>query len=1282
MRSQAVVFTAVPTVPGTPAARTTVVSVHVAPRLRTDENLPRPSLSMFPDWLDWPARLGKIDWALRLEAPQPQLIPATMVSKPRSDLWKALLPGTTYVRPQAFNDLANRKIRSYPVRNVTQFLLTRYQRLAVTNPSAFPSYTELTGPDLLGPISYDRETGTRNAEQIIEQILNQNKAVPPGAPAPALDFWQLRRFHRPRGEQLVEIKPPDLDFHDILALTSDYPELQRLLGIVVDLQIPSTALSAGPLDGQLSAVPSWSPSIAASTDQLPRVRVRIAAGALTAAPRAAAPELVGGLLPLGDTTRYAVIGVDPDGAAVKALDLAVNLQRSREHVYAGQPDSYSLPSLRTGGFSVARVGRAATLAADLQRAKQIYDAAEANQPVLLDAEDLVRGYRVDVYDTVTNAWHQLNARQGKYTFTGTGTDLDITDEGTLTLGTTSAADGSSPDLYLQETMFRWNGWSLSAPKPGTAIDPADNVDKTPEKKPNPTVYPLQVSFRAAPGTLPALRFGRTYRFRMRAVDIAGRSVRFTASPAGADPATLTPPVRFGRYEPVQSPVVALRRARTTGEDVGRLVIRSNYDTPAKSDTQAHLVPPQSAQIVAEQHGRFDSGGALDPAAWAQITSREGGSLEASKQASPDPGRIDQVHFDVDQLELPYLPDPIARGVAVQGLPGQAGVFKASFAPNAGDPWFQQRPVRMKVQEGAPGAAYDPAAQELKVSLPKAARTELRVSCYVYDDDLPQLAVWQLIEDSKPSAGTLAALHQAAVEGRHWMMTPYRTLTLVHAVRQPLATPEFGAFQPQRAAGSTFAAYTDVLDLHRASTARVDVYGEWTEQVDRGPGTPAPVSRTVTAAAFGFTVTDDPDMENSLPISARHEFGDTRHRTVTYKAVATSAFTHFFAERKEVTLGAAKVVLDVDGLAPGSVRVCDEHGEYAEGRDYTVDLDSGTLARTDPSGIPLGHTVTVDYAVPPFTRETTAPVTRNILATAKPAAPVVAYTIPQYRWNRIVAGDTTTSIRKGGGLRVYLERPWFTSGDGELLGVVIDRTPAAAGARDRMKALTTLVGEDPVYLTAGNLPAGPTVNSFPNAVVQGTALDLEGAPEPVDVAGHAVAYDPARGLWYCDIDVNLGPGYTPFVRLALVRYQPDAIQGCKLSAPVVLDFTNLAPDRTVTVQRDAAGPGQAKVTMTGPAFQATGAGPGPGTVVVTAQVRDPGVGGELGWVDAGAAAPPVTLAAALQPGGAVAVWQGTVPTPSTVGRLVVEEFETLTASVNGDGSGPAKRLAFTDVVPLS
>jgi hypothetical protein len=1294
MRSQTIIWTPLPA--GSPEDDIDHVllrlSVHVAPRLRTDEGLPVPTLEQFPDFADWPGTLRGISWTVNVAGTP---LPGTVVSPlPGRELWDALFPPTTFVRPHVQPAFHDRKVRSYPVRNVTGFLLDLYRDIAVGNPTDHPGYGRLTGPDAFGGITFPENRSEQTVEQELEDTLDREQAIPPGPRDPLKDFLQLRRFLAPRGRSVVDLAEPDFDFHDVLTLVLDHPALLRLLGLVIDLDFPIADLGdVGP--STVEVRPQWTPALdtglGSTTDVTPATRCIIHPPMFTAAPRADAPELADGHLALGDADRYEIVQIDPDGGAIKALDFAANLTGSREHPWDDQPQAYALPSLRSAGLSVARVGQASRFVSAMGRAKQIDDGVEGGGGAELDAEDVTRGYHVDVWDSASQHWHPLHAREGRYTFVGTGQELVLRDEGVLTTAPTSAADGSSRDLYLQESLFQWMGWSLAAPRPGTAIAPDDQVSQRPDN-PAATKYPLEIRFRPVPGTLPRLRFGVTYRIRMRAADLAGGSPPFIDDDPAANPSVVSAPVGYARYEPVGSPVVALRQPLARGEVVDQLVIRSNYDTPVKRDAQRHLLPPQTTQLMAEQHGRLDTPAAprvpsvVDRAAWAQIAERERQTLATSPQATADPDNPNaQPYFDVDALVLPYLPDPLARGAAFVGLEFPEGVLKVSFDPEPGRPWFEQRTMRIVLNEGPTGWTFDSTANLLTVSLPKAETVTLRMSTYVGAADLATLGIWQLIEEAKPA--NLAALRQTAVNGQHWMLTPYRVLTLVHAVRQPLATPEFLALPVSRTPGQTFVTYNGIMSFHVNSTGRLDVLAGWQDQVDGGPGTPDPSARPKAVTAFDVPVPKPAKVpQPQTPFTARHEFGDTKHRNVTYTAVATSRFTRHFATTNMVKLAdTTPVPLDSGGIVPDSVEVSDGNGEYAEGRDFIVDYVAGDIRRTDPSGIPDGGTVQVAFLPSPVTRTTDAPQVRDVPSSAHPAAPKVIDVIPTFRWTEQRTATQVTSTRKGGGLRVYLDRPWWSSGEGELLGVVIERNPTATksdSVRNRLRALVTQWAADPVYQTSTTPPPNPTTGAFPLAVRIGTDLTLEGAPEHVDVAGHAVAFDPDRKLWYCDIELNLGSVYMPFVRLAIVRYQPSSLPGLHLSRVVTADFTQVAPERVATVVRNAATPTVVSVSVSGRTYLATSAGPGPASVRVSPEIRDPNVPGDLGWVPAPAVAP-VTLNA--KPSGDDQVWSGNVTLPSQPQpgqqRLVLEEFERVSASANGDGVGTASRVVYTDVITL-
>ena len=63
---------------------------------------------------------------------------------------------------------------------------------------------------------------------------------------------------------------------------------------------------------------------------------------------------------------------------------------------------------------------------------------------------------------------------------------------------------------------------------------------------------------------------------------------------------------------------------------------------------------------------------------------------------------------------------------------------------------------------------------------------------------------------------------------------------------------------------------------------------------------------------------------------------------------------------------------------------------------------------------------------------------NVLNTARPAPPAVHATVPAFAGTSESDGSLLRHRRRGGLLRVELSRPWFLSGEGEQLGVVVQQ----------------------------------------------------------------------------------------------------------------------------------------------------------------------------------------------------------------------------------------------------
>ena len=142
------------------------------------------------------------------------------------------------------------------------------------------------------------------------------------------------------------------------------------------------------------------------------------------------------------------------------------------------------------------------------------------------AEDMVRGYRIDIWDNVTKQWHSLCQRKATYDIADGAAMVDVPrEEGTVRLAATTSPDEKSNEeiIWLHEAVLSWGGWSLCVPPPGKTIDHAvrprldENGDEVivhedPVGEPEAEVPPGSAPATALQGRCrersPRLRYGR------------------------------------------------------------------------------------------------------------------------------------------------------------------------------------------------------------------------------------------------------------------------------------------------------------------------------------------------------------------------------------------------------------------------------------------------------------------------------------------------------------------------------------------------------------------------------------------------------------------------------------------------------------------------------------------------------------------------------------------------------------------------------------------------------
>lgn len=926
----------------------------------------------------------------------------------------------------------------------------------------------------------------------------------------------------------------------------------------------------------------------------------------------------GGFKNLQYTAMLNPLGSDGEGTAALPAERTVGLGMRMVDRVAWQKKRFeSIQSLDSDCFSTSEDG--------------LVNGHGSSYPPLLYADDLLRGIKPDtaVLDEATGKWkwHSLCRREVQY-FIGndtidcesaTGESPDA--EGVVTTGLvkqpTEDKQGEEETSYhLLESLFRWSGWSLCVPPLSGQEWPSDGCGTgggAPDSAGTQFGLNAKTRISVACGSLPLLRFGKKYKFRARSTDIAGNSLPWNSN----DETQASPEILFSRYEPVPTPVMHHDKAfgpDSPGESMETLVIRSNYDTDGEDQpTDRDFFPPQTTFPLAEYHGMFDVNGKFDP-----------NVARTMVQQYIEPLRLSKI------FSSKHLTDPLAQGVVFSGLPGaDAQAFVCDFS-STGNNWPEnKKKLRIRIKEGS--KAPERTGDEITVYLPKAEQVRVSYSSLIGKTELDSMAQWgrmlkyqEANSNDSQISNLMESAEAAATMGLHSMLTPHRKLLLVHAVRQPLEVPVLvPVFDTDNRKGDTMRRESDatwsyldgVIQIHGKSTGSVDVYAYWTEFIDDPDSDEgvkkSPVKQHVlrsdvhlngsssTASSGGLVrYMEKPErgalflgthindavvvpMEKSAKdvkaknagafeiantyslsklwgsdrikliskeknigkatlagilktVPPKHEFADTKHRSLVYEVEGTTRFREYFGPMR--------------GGATAKKIVANNKSQYtAQTTTIPEPEDSETVfRRTGP------ETKTI-----------------HIPSSARPAPVRVSYAIPTFGWEPLrEEGNKRIRTRRGNGIRVFVESPWFSSGEDELLGVIV--LPNGMAMDEKWHPYVSQWGRDPIWNTA-NLPSNaPGTVHFRNGLETAHGLSLvekeseTQGDKGISVVGYGTTYDKNRRLWYADIEMNPGNVYFPFVRLALARYQPYSVENAHLSAITQTDFIQLLPDRTATV----------------------------------------------------------------------------------------------------------------------
>ncbi len=1201
-------------------------------------------LQNVPDMLNWAQLIKGAKFIVQLNG---NSVEAKVTSKPvDTELWKNLFTPTVKVKSFKQEDLSNIPIASYPIKHVLAFIKFVTEATGKNHGNDLPPGTYFTENPIMQMISdytvgdfkkkqrlsskLDDFINPKRTGRLVKDLLNKMKAIPFDVKAdPERDFAQVKNFHGLYDKRQVNtytaIPPPNFEFHQVLAALSTYPQLLRRLGLIIDLEFPAPAALM-----KLITTPSVRVIPTNINFQTTTQYACAATAYLKTTSGFYAKALEGSSIDKGhlkiNGDGFTVFQVDTDGAALKMCQQmdGLLLKKAKHIFYAvegGMPDaSYipaynneatrkeGLPSNRTAGIAVAKDGRAAAINASFKRMNdwktKLMTGAGAPQGAsgnnatwilttdLLFADDVNLGYRMDIMPEGSK-WFSLHKRNNKFSYIKSGNAIDIPgiemDEGFIQTAASEEQTDTGTQLKIGEAIARWEGWSLSVPRPGSSLnDPmidsdndvydksiAGNAEKEAAKyrAPGTADFKLNVHPMIEKGSLPMLRFGKKYSIKIRTVDMAGNSVDLETKPEDAAAAVVSN-IRYMRYEPVEVPALVLGTPIKDGESAEVIVIRSNEgSTVAQYESNnidskhtsafnelaiRHVKPPRSSVEVATQHSILDKGMGIPNSIAAKsiyndiVPNKDPFITEASAT------HIMKVTDGTQKvINIEYLTDPMAAGVTFylsandpNPKPADPELLtrRVSFYTDPEitsdaqadglvinyESWMNKglsfRIVLREINAGEiPGIKWDAVERMLVVSLPKGITFKMNYATFWRPSDIVK---YSGTLDMMGLNNLTSTVGQRIARGQHWMFSPFREISFVHAVQQPISKvktqvyPDIPKIMIDRDYGDTFAEVNIKLMAHGPSTGKLDIEAEWTEWIDDVTHTePVPnllnddVKRIPTKAsvyhfttlylvfeyAFGEVVKGNPFK------ALQHKFNDTKHRRITYKSIATTRYREYFFQL-----------------------VADKGAAFA------------------------------------LTRQMVYPEVMYIPSSARPVAPQVEYLIPTFEWERNTNGATIITARISG-LRVYLKRPWYNSGEGEQLGVIVYLNISDYFNSGNVPVTTW--GTDPTKMSAV-LQGGirPDVSKFLKVKEENIAMvvaAVEQAEKKVSVVAYDVKYDKERQLYYADILMDIKAAYYPFVRLCLARYQKNSVKkgnnDCCLSAIVQTDYIQIPPPRLSSVK---------------------------------------------------------------------------------------------------------------------
>ena len=716
-------------------------------------------------------------------------------------------------------------------------------------------------------------------------------------------------------------------------------------------------------------------------------------------------------------------------------------------------ENTGMPAVQSRGISMIWKDRPQNL---LNR--QAQPAAPA---AVVYAEDLIYGYAPDVAfkhpgTSDWSSWLSLTDRTETFAQDpalspavtapdhgqpGRGTDAPLRLTATRTVdGTDDQQAVPSGDLHVGTILFRWDGWNLSTAETASVQADGEDALTMPDNNGDKTItvpgsqWSLQPKVGNVKKSIPPLRYGWSYKFRVRLMDITATAPEISSHEPDA---CASHEMRYLRYEPVPVPELLLDSPPghhfVRGRQLHRLVITE--DTPIDI---RWVVPPRANLRLVQRHGVLD--GVKHPRGFNGVgfVSETGefprvplvnndGKLPVSdgqKETQDNDGKppvSDGQEEAQDSAPIrqspgqpprkPYFPDPLADGFAwAADLPGATSpsltnhdfneahrALRASFYAHS--EWPDAHPWKLVLkatEEPQPFQTCDETERSLTLHLPAGFSGTLRLGSSLGATGADVTGFYELgrthldqLYASQSHAQRVKLQHhfrRTITAGALPFVTPQITLDLVYAVPQPRTAPVIDYFSGvivggdtiiERAVGKPLAHLKIGAIIDVQTTGKLIFKASWNIPLDdQADG----VSRSAGSAVLGEQRIDLAPAQDQ-PIA--HDYCELTHNLpstgfflVAYTVTALTRFVEQFPKQS------------ADELSKVS-----------------------------------------------------APRYVEVLNCARPKPVTFLRPIPVYDWQHTVDDQSHPPVfsnQRSGGVRFYLDRPWFGTGEDEVVGIVMPR----------------------------------------------------------------------------------------------------------------------------------------------------------------------------------------------------------------------------------------------------